>query len=103
MLRIEMNLVHQAENLAAATNPCGEPKIVEKVIAKHHEKFKKDGGLSPRSRGSIRHMLASNQISCVVGFAGAGKTTVWKLLKKVGRGWVQNLGVSPYGESCAQY
>jgi len=100
MLRIEMNLVRQAENLSVQKTHAVNPKIVEKVIAKNHEIFKKHGGLSADQEAAIRHMLAGNQISCVVGFAGAGKTTC---LEAVREAWEETgykiLGLAPTGKA----
>jgi len=99
MLRVETNLIRQAENLSVQNTHEVSSEIVEKVIAKHHEKFKQHGGLSPDQEAAIRHMLASHQISCVVGFA-AGKTTC---LEAVREAWEEEgykiIGLAPTGKA----
>lgn len=100
MLRVEMNLIRQVENLSVQNTHGVSSEIVEKIIAKHHEKFKKHGGLSVDQEAAIRHMLAENQISCVVGFAGAGKTTC---LEAVREAWEEEgykiIGLAPTGKA----
>lgn len=100
MLRVELNLIRQADHLSTKNTHGVSAEIVEKVIARHHEKFKKHGGLSPDQEAAIRHMLAGSQISCVVGFAGAGKTTC---LEAVREAWEEAgykiLGIAPTGKA----
>lgn len=100
MLRTELNLVRQAEILSAQKTHAVSSEIVERVMAKHQEKFKSFGGLSPDQEAAIRHMLASQQIACVVGFAGAGKTTCLEVVKEA---WEEAgykiLGLAPTGKA----
>jgi len=100
MLRIEMNLVQKAETLAAQESHPVSSKIIEKVIAKFNQKHQKHGGLSTDQQAAIRHMLSPDQISCVVGFAGAGKTTC---LEAVREAWEEAgyriIGLAPTGKS----
>jgi Ti-type conjugative transfer relaxase TraA len=100
MLCIEMNLVRTSEVLSAQKTHGVSPQIVEKVIAKYHQKFKQHGGLSADQENAIRHMLSSPQISCVVGFAGAGKTTC---LEAVREAWEEAgyrvIGLAPTGKA----
>lgn len=75
MLRVEMSLVQRAENFAAQRTHPVDAGFVESAIADQNTKLGPYGGLSPDQDKAIRHMLSSEQISCVIGFAGAGKTT----------------------------
>lgn len=75
MLRVEMSLVQRAENFAAQRTHPVDAALVEAAIAAQNKKLQQYGGLSTDQDRAIRHMLSSNQISCVIGFAGAGKTT----------------------------
>lgn len=100
MLRTELNLVRQAETLSAQkTHPVGQ-ETIEKVIANHNQKLEQYGGLSPDQDHAIRHLFASDQISCVIGFAGAGKTTSLEAAKE---GWEEAgykvLGLAPTGKA----
>jgi len=82
MLRIEMNLVKTAEDLAAQKTHDVNSKVIEKAIANQNEKLANCGGLSADQETAIRHMLSSDQISCVVGFVGAGKTICLEAAKE---------------------
>jgi len=98
MLRVEQNLVRQAEFLSAQNTHPVSSEIVEKVIANYNKKLEEHGGLSFDQQAAIRHMLSASQISCVVGFAGAGKTTC---LEAVREAWEEAgyrvLGLAPTG------
>ena len=100
MVRAELNLIKTAEALATRTTHPVSVRITNRVVAKYHRKFKKDGGLSADQETAIRHMLSGEQISCVVGFAGAGKTTC---LEAVNEAWEEAgysvLGLAPTGKA----
>lgn len=100
MLRIEMGLVKTVEGLAAQQTHKVASGIVDGVMARHNEKLTKYGGLSADQTAAIRHMLFSNQISCVVGFAGAGKTTCLEAVKEA---WEEAgykvIGLAPTGKA----
>jgi Ti-type conjugative transfer relaxase TraA len=100
MLNVEMSLVKAAERLEAQTTHRVEPKIVEEVIARHNDKLSQYGGLSSDQDKAIRHMLSGEQIACVVGYAGAGKTTSLEAAKEA---WEASgysvLGLAPTGKA----
>jgi len=100
MLRIEMGLVKTVEGLAAQQTHKVASDIVDAVMARHNEKLIKYGGLSTDQVAAIRHMLSSNQISCVIGFAGAGKTTCLEAVKEA---WEEAgykvIGLAPTGKA----
>lgn len=100
MLTVEMELVEKAEILAAQkTHPVDE-KIIDKVIDKQNKIHKEHGGLSLDQQNAIRHMLGAEQLSCVVGFAGSGKTTS---LTATNEAWSEMgydvIGVAPTGKA----
>ena len=100
MLTIERDLVNRAEKMSLRqTHPIKE-KVIESVLERHNVELKKYGGLSADQTRAIRHMLSADQISCVVGFAGAGKTTSLKAAKEA---WEQSgykvLGIAPTGRA----
>lgn len=100
MLTLERDLVNLTEKMSIRqTHPVKET-VIESVLARHNEELKKYGGLSADQTQAIRHMLSSNQISCVVGFAGAGKTTSLEAAKEA---WEESgykvLGIAPTGRA----
>jgi Ti-type conjugative transfer relaxase TraA len=100
MLRIEMGLVKTVEGLAAQQTHKVASGIVDGIMARHNEKLAKYGGLSADQIVAIRHMLSSDQISCVIGFAGAGKTTCLEAVKEA---WEEAgykvIGLAPTGKA----
>jgi Ti-type conjugative transfer relaxase TraA len=100
MLRVEMGLVQRAENFAAQGTHPVDASYVESAIAAQNKRLETHGGLSSDQDKAIRHMLSSDQISCVVGFAGAGKTTSLEAAKKA---WEQAgykvIGLAPTGRA----
>jgi Ti-type conjugative transfer relaxase TraA len=100
MLRVELNLIKVAESLSAQKTHNVGVKIVEGAIARQSEKLAKYGGLSLDQQAAIRHMLSSDQISCVVGFAGAGKTTCLEAAREA---WEESgykiVGLAPTGKA----
>jgi Ti-type conjugative transfer relaxase TraA len=100
MLRIEMGLVRTAEGLAAQQTHKVASGVVDAVIARHNEKLAKYGGLSNDQIAAIRHMLSGDQISCVIGFAGAGKTTCLEATREA---WEEAgytvIGLAPTGKA----
>lgn len=100
MVRAELDLIRTAEMLATRKTHPVRARITNRVVAKYHKKFKEHGGLSVDQERAIRHMLSGEQISCVVGFAGAGKTTC---LEAVNEAWEEAgysvLGLAPTGKA----
>ena len=87
MLRLEMTLVQTAEKMAAQKTHAVEESVIQSVIDSHNAKLAQHGGLSSDQVAAIRHMLSADQISCVVGVAGAGKTTSLEAAKEA---WEQS-------------
>jgi ATP-dependent exoDNAse (exonuclease V) alpha subunit len=100
MARIERSLVTHAQAFAMNKSHLVSPKIIERTVARFHKKFEERGGLSMDQDKAIRHMLSPEQISCVVGFAGAGKTTCLEAVKEA---WMEAgyevLGLAPTGKA----
>lgn len=100
MLSNEIELVRKAEALATQNTHPVKQKIIEKVIAHHNKKLEKHGGMTPDQERAVRHMLGPQQLCCVVGFAGSGKTTsleasndAWKAMG------YKVIGVAPTGKA----
>jgi Ti-type conjugative transfer relaxase TraA len=105
MLRVEMSLVEKAKDFAAQKTHPVDRVHVESAIAAQNKKLKQYGSkksskLSIDQDRAIRHMLSSDQISCVIGFAGAGKTTSLEAAKEA---WEQAgykvMGLAPTGRA----
>ena len=100
MLRIEMGLVKTVEDLATQQTHKVASGVIDAVVTRHNEKLAKYGGLSSDQKAAIQHMLSSNQISCVIGFAGAGKTTCLEVVKEA---WEEAgykvIGLAPTGKA----
>jgi ATP-dependent exoDNAse (exonuclease V) alpha subunit len=100
MLRVELNLIKTAERLSAQKTHNVLEKVVEGALARHNEKLVKYKGLSIDQQAAIRHMLSPDQISCVVGFAGAGKTTCLEAAREA---WEESgykiVGLAPTGKA----
>lgn len=100
MLKVEMGLVTRAERMEAQNTHTVDHSVIEKVISRHNEKLSQYGGLSSDQDKAIRHMLSGEQISCVVGYAGAGKTTSLEAAKEAWEGsGYKVLGLAPTGKS----
>lgn len=100
MLRVEMRLVEAAENFSAQMTHPVDAEFVESAIAAQNKKLEKHGGLSANQVNALRHMLSPKQISCVVGFAGAGKTTCLEAAKNAWEMAGYNvIGLAPTGRA----
>jgi ATP-dependent exoDNAse (exonuclease V) alpha subunit len=100
MVRIELSLIKAAEAMALRKTHPVSGRVTNAVIAKYHKKFAQQGGLSADQEKAIRHMLSLQQISCVVGFAGAGKTTCLEAVREAfeDEGYAV-LGLAPTGRA----
>jgi Ti-type conjugative transfer relaxase TraA len=100
MLRVEMGLVQRAESFAAQRTHPVDASLVESAIVAQNKRLETHGGLSQDQDKTIRHMLSSDQISCVVGFAGAGKTTSLEAAKDAWKqGGYKVIGLAPTGRA----
>lgn len=85
ILAAEKSLVDTAEELGNVKSHGVELSHTENAIRKANEHLKEHGGLSEDQIKAIHHLVDEGQIKCVVGIAGAGKTTalgvchqIWK-------------------------
>ncbi|MBP9691771.1 MAG: AAA family ATPase [Alphaproteobacteria bacterium] len=85
MLKAERSLIEQAEELGNSKTHGVQGKNIDFAITKANEQLKEYGGLSHDQIKAIHHLVDKGQIKCVVGIAGAGKTTaigvcheIWK-------------------------
>jgi Ti-type conjugative transfer relaxase TraA len=93
MLKIENSLVRLADKLSARQSHSVKAKTVQNTLAAWDQKLGKYGGLSPDQKAALQHMVGPEQLSYVVGYAGAGKTTVLEAAKEI---WEAN-GYKVYG------
>ena len=100
MLKVEMGLVARSERMEAQKTHAVSHEVIDEVISRHNEKLSQYGGLSSDQDKAIRHMLSNEQISCVVGYAGAGKTTSLEAAKEA---WEASgysvIGLAPTGKA----
>jgi Ti-type conjugative transfer relaxase TraA len=100
ILKTEMNLVKEAENLASQRTHHVSAGCIEKVIQKNNDRLSEYGGLSKDQENAIKHMLSDAQMSCVIGFAGTGKTTALEAAKEA---WEESgykvVGIAPTGRA----
>lgn len=85
LLKTERSLIETAEELGKSPTHGVNPESTDKAIAKANEDLKNHGGLSQDQVKAIHHLVDEGQLKCVVGIAGAGKTTalgvcqgIWK-------------------------
>ncbi|AIL12605.1 hypothetical protein IM40_02205 [Candidatus Paracaedimonas acanthamoebae] len=83
MVESEINLVQLAERLSKAKSHEVYRHKVNAVITQFDQKLSKHGGLSPDQKKALDHITAPNQLSCIVGYAGAGKTTALEAAKEI--------------------
>ena len=81
MLKSELSLVRLAEKMAAHQSHETCASEVEKAIKTTNLAFQaqdKGYSLSPDQVLALRHVTQGDQLSCVIGYAGAGKSTLFK-------------------------
>lgn len=83
MVEAEINLVQLAERLSKVKSHEIYRHKVNAVITQYDQKLSKHGGLSPDQKKALHHITAPNQLSCIVGYAGAGKTTALEAAKEI--------------------
>ncbi len=83
MIEAEVNLVHRAEKLSQAKSHEVKPYTVQTIIAQFDQKLKEHGGLSADQKNALHHITLPYQLSCIVGYAGAGKTTALEAAKEM--------------------
>jgi len=83
MLESEINLVTLAERLSKEqTHKVGDDKIVA-IVNHFDQKLSKYGGLSPDQKKALYHITSPDQLSCIVGYAGSGKSTALEAAKEI--------------------
>jgi Ti-type conjugative transfer relaxase TraA len=85
MLKAEHSLIQSAGELGESNTHGVQGNHIKAAIAKANQKLEDHGGLSEDQIKAIHHLVDEGQIKCVVGIAGAGKTTalgvcheIWK-------------------------
>ena len=79
MLKSELSLVRLAENMGSHQSHKTWESEVDHAIKTTNEKMSVLGyQLSPDQILALRHVTKSDQLSCVIGYAGAGKSTMFK-------------------------
>lgn len=102
MLKQELSLVGIAESLGKRKEHFVQDNIRDRVIETHNADIKKlgFGGFSKDQIQALHHMTQSDNLSCVVGYAGAGKTTALKVLKEIYESEGYNVrGFAPTGRA----
>ncbi len=93
MLKAERNLIETAENLNQLKTHGVEKIHIDHGIEKANKALENKGGLSEDQVHAIHHLVDEGQIKCVVGIAGAGKTTALGVCHEI---W-KNQGYAVYG------
>ena len=77
-LSIKATLSVDARVMASSSTASVSRKYIDAAIAKENTALQKSIGanLSAEQETAIRHILGSRQLSCVIGLAGAGKSTM---------------------------
>jgi Ti-type conjugative transfer relaxase TraA len=84
MLRQELFLVRLAEKLGEQQSHGTREEDVETALNRANTEFAAQGScLSQDQIDALRHITKGDQLSCLVGYAGAGKSTTFKAAKEV--------------------
>jgi Ti-type conjugative transfer relaxase TraA len=75
LLKAEKSLIATADGLSQSKTHGAQKRHIKVAITKANKELKEFGGLSSDQVKAITHMVDDGQIKCVVGIAGAGKTT----------------------------
>jgi Ti-type conjugative transfer relaxase TraA len=93
MLRTEQSLVQLADKLSKRHSHKINVQSLQNTLHAWDQRLGKYGGLSSDQKAALQHMVGAEQLSYVVGYAGAGKTTVLEAAKEI---WEAN-GYKVYG------
>ena len=84
MIRHELSLVRLAESLGKQKTHSTRSSDVNAAIVRANEEFAKKGhSLSQDQIDALWHITKADQLSCIVGYAGAGKSTTFRAAKEV--------------------
>ena len=84
MIRQELSLVSLAESLGERQSHATREEDVEAAINRANEQFAQQGSsLSQDQVDALRHITKGDQLSCIIGYAGAGKSTTFRAAKEV--------------------
>jgi Ti-type conjugative transfer relaxase TraA len=83
MLESEINLVTLAERLSKTKSHGVYRHKVNAFMIQFDQKLSEYGGLSVDQKKALHHITSSDQLSCIVGYAGAGKTTTLEVAKEI--------------------
>ncbi|MCC0051883.1 MAG: Ti-type conjugative transfer relaxase TraA, partial [Rhodobiaceae bacterium] len=75
MIRLEAEMVRRANRLSGKSGFAVAESVLDTVFARHAQ-------LSDEQRTAIKHVAGDERIACVVGRAGAGKTTMMKAARQ---------------------
>jgi Ti-type conjugative transfer relaxase TraA len=100
MLKAERSLIETAEELGKSPTHGVNRESTDKAITKANEDLKVHGGLSQDQIKAIHHLVDEGQLKCVVGIAGAGKTTALGVCQNIwkARGY-SVYGLAPTGKA----
>ncbi|HQS83638.1 MAG: hypothetical protein B7Y25_02165 [Alphaproteobacteria bacterium 16-39-46] len=76
LLRRERDILERVDRLTLNNVHRIKGSLVKTVMTGKDIEFKETGGLSADQKSALEHITSSAQLSCVVGYAGSGKTTV---------------------------
>jgi len=94
MLKAERALVETAESLTDHKTHAVSSSSLEQGLGRMQAKLQKEGvSLSEGQMSAIRHLVDGGQLKCIVGYAGAGKTTALDACREI---WEVE-GYSVYG------
>jgi Ti-type conjugative transfer relaxase TraA len=93
MLKAERTLIETAESLNQIKTHGVEKVHIDHGIEKANKALEDKGGLSEDQVKAIHHLVDEGQIKCVVGIAGAGKTTALGVCQEI---W-KTQGYAVYG------
>lgn len=98
-LAAEQALQQSAKALSQANGIAVGRKHLEQAIQHQNAKMQKrfGGRLSKEQQDALHHMLGANQLACVVGLAGSGKST---MLKTANDAWTRQ-GIKVHGAALA--
>ena len=100
MVQSEKNLVSLAENLDKSKTHGVADKHIKGALKFANKSLKSFGGLSQDQVQAIHHVCGEGQLKCLVGIAGAGKTTALGVCKEVWEaGGYKVYGLAPTGKA----